>query len=91
MNIEQLCFDCARAVIGGTGITLSLPKGERWPAGFPRGELLSVNLQGVRNVSFNPVRVLAWVQDSTKAMQTIYSDFQVTAATQTAAPIKGPL
>jgi hypothetical protein len=91
VNIEQLCFDCARAVIAGTGITLSLPKGERWPAGFPRGELLSVNLQGVRNVSFNPVRVLAWVQDSTKAMQTIYGDFQVTAATQTAAPIKGPL
>lgn len=91
MNIEELCFNCARAVIAGTGITLSLPKGARWPDKFPRGELLSVNLEGTRNVSFNPVRVLAWVQQSTKAMQTVYSDFQVTAATQTAVPIKGPL
>jgi len=91
VNIEQLCFDCARAVIAGRNITLSLPYGDRWPAGFPRGELLSVNSHGARNVSFNPVRVLAWVQDSTKAMQTIYGDFQVTSATQTAAPIKGSL
>ena len=69
MNIEQLCFDCARAVIAGTNITLSLPYGDRWLAGFPRGKLLSVNHQGVRNVSFNPVRVLAWVQDQVKATE----------------------
>ena len=82
MNVQELCFECAKAVIEGRHMTLTLPKGRRWPAGFPRGELLSVNLHGDKNASFNPVRVLAWVQDTTKAMQTIYGGFQVTPDTQ---------
>lgn len=68
-HMEQLCFDCARCVLAGGNITLSLPKGEKWPAGFPRGELLSENLEGARNVSFDPVRVLAWAQKAIKAGQ----------------------
>ena len=49
--------------------------GKRWPTGFPRGELLSINQAGDRNASFDPVKVLAWMQKSTQAARTIYGDF----------------
>lgn len=81
MNVQDLCFECARAVVEGRYMTLSLPEGGKWPAGFPRGELLSVNMHGTKNASFNPVRVLAWVQSATKSVQMIDRDFQVTPET----------
>jgi hypothetical protein len=67
VNIEQLCFDCARALLAGTNITLSLPKGASWPKGFPRGELMSVHPEGAHNVSFDPARVLTWLQRTVRA------------------------
>lgn len=84
MRVDELCFACARAVVEGQNITLSLPKGSRWPSGFPRGELLSVGTSGHKNCSFNPVRVLAWVQDTTATMKAIHGGFQVTPNTKIA-------
>lgn len=75
MNVSELCLESAKAVLHGQQLTLTLPAGQRRPAGFPRGELLSVNQAGDRNVSFDPVKVLAWLQKSTRAAQAIYGDF----------------
>jgi len=67
--------------MAGQNITLSLPKGERWPHRFPRGALFSVGTNGARNVSFDPLRVLAWVQQATKEMRAIHDGFTPTAST----------
>lgn len=75
MDVPTLCAACTQALMAGQNITLSLPKGERWPHRFPRGELLSVGTNGARNVSFDPLRVLGWVQQATKAMQAIHGGF----------------
>lgn len=83
MNVPELVAACAGAVLAGTTVTLSLPAGlARWPQGFPRGELLSVSADGVRNVAFDPVRVLAWVQKATKNMRSIHGSFDVTPETR---------
>jgi hypothetical protein len=65
----------------GQNITLSLSAGDRWPHKFPRGELMSIT-SSARNVSFDPLRVLAWVQQATKAMQAIHGGFKVNDATR---------
>lgn len=49
------------AILAGTDMTLHLPAGEKWPQGWPRGELLSVTERG-KNYSFNPLKVLAFMQ-----------------------------
>ena len=81
MDLQTLCFSCTQALMAGQNITLSLPKGYKWPHKFPRGELLSVGTNGARNVSFDPLRVLAWVQQATKAMQAIHEGFTPGAGT----------
>lgn len=62
MTPEDLKAD-AQAVIdaGGEHMTLILPAGWRRPSDFPRGELLSVNAWGDRNVSVRAQRVLDWL------------------------------
>lgn len=83
MNVPELVAACAGAVLAGTTVTLSLPAGTlRWPQGFPRGELLSVNAEGLRNVAFDPVKVLAWVQQATRNARAIHQGFAVTSETQ---------
>lgn len=53
----------AQAVLaaGGRGMTLTLPPGWKRPPGFPRGELLSVNAKGERNVRVLAHRMLEWL------------------------------
>lgn len=75
MDVPTLCAACTQALMAGQRITLSLPKGNKWPHKFPRGELLSIGTNGARNVGFDPLRVLAWVQQATKAMQAIHGGF----------------
>lgn len=81
MNVPELAAQCCAAILCGQRITLSLPKGASWPARFPRGELLSVNPAGVRNVSHDPLKVLAWVQRATLDAQTIHPGFTPTETT----------
>ena len=47
---------------GQSRMTLTLPPKWKPPRGFPRGELLSVNAAGERNVSLDAMRVLAWCE-----------------------------
>jgi hypothetical protein len=61
MKPEELGGAALGAILAGTDMTLYLPKGEKFPQGWPRGELLSVTEKG-RNMSFNPIKVLAFMQ-----------------------------
>lgn len=64
----QIAVGAFEAVLSGTQLTLSVPHGQKLPAGFPRaGELLSVGSEGNRNLSFDPTKVLAWVHRCAKA------------------------
>ena len=75
MNVEELASQCCAAILTGQDITLSLPKGARWPHRFPRGELLSVGTNGSRNVRHDPIKVLAWVQSATLSAQAVHPGF----------------
>lgn len=61
MKPEELAARAVGAILVGTDLTLHLPAGEKWPQGWPRGELLSVTNEG-KNISFNPLKVLAFMQ-----------------------------
>ena len=61
MTPEELAAGAVAAILAGTDLTLHLPKGEKWPQGWPRGELLSVNDIG-KNLSFDPLKVLGFMQ-----------------------------
>ena len=61
MQPEELGAVAVGAILAGTDLSLHLPAGEKWPQGWPRGELLSVTERG-RNYSFNPLKVLAFMQ-----------------------------
>jgi hypothetical protein len=65
-NMADIVVCCSRAIVAGCPtVTLSSKK---FPKGFPRGELLSVNpTTGVRNTAFDPVKVLAWVHKTNMA------------------------
>ena len=61
MNAEEMGAAAVGAILAGTDLTLHLPKDEKWPPGWPRGELLSITDKG-KNVSFNPLKILAHMQ-----------------------------
>lgn len=61
----ELATGCVNALLQGTNITFSMPRKEKWPPGFPRGELLSVNAE-VENRSFDPLKILAHIQQHAK-------------------------
>jgi len=67
MTPHELESNCIAAHLAGLDrITLTLPKGEKYP-GFPRGELLSVNPAGDRNYSFDPLKILMWLREQQRA------------------------
>ena len=59
-QIADLAMTCALACATGQATVTLSTKGTR-PAGFPRGELLSVGSDGSRNYAAHPVKVLAWL------------------------------
>jgi hypothetical protein len=61
MAPEELGAAAVATILAGTDMTLHLPKGEKWPQGWPRGELLSVSELG-KNYSFDPLKVLGFMQ-----------------------------
>lgn len=69
-GLTGMVMQCAFAVLAGQPtITISATGGKR-PAGFPKGELLSVGTDGSRNYACNPVKVLAWVHARTSKRAT---------------------
>lgn len=65
MSPDKLGLDTLSAILAGTDMTLHIPSGEKWPQGWPRGELLSVNDMG-KNYSFDPVKVLSFMHKLAK-------------------------
>lgn len=65
MAPEELAARAVGALLAGTDITLHLKKGDKYPYGWPRGELLSVSDMG-KNYSFNPLKILAVMQKLAK-------------------------
>jgi hypothetical protein len=55
---------CALACVSGQATVTLSTRGKR-PAGFPRGELLSVGTNGAHNYACHPVKVLAWLHART--------------------------
>ena len=45
------------------GVTLTTPRGQKMPLGFPRGELLSENQNWVTR-SYKPQAVLRWLREN---------------------------
>ena len=63
-GLTALVMQCAFAVISGQKTVTISTNGKR-PAGFPRGELLSVGTNGAHNYAVCPVKALAWVHSCT--------------------------
>ena len=66
MDIKRLTSDCIAAMVGGTPVSIVIPKGWKRPRGFPRGELLCRSMidgQAVRVYAFKPIKMLNWLSD----------------------------
>jgi len=59
-QLADLAMTCALACATGQATVTITSRGAR-PAGFPRGELLSVGAYGSKNYACHPVKVLAWL------------------------------
>jgi hypothetical protein len=65
-KLAGLVFECARTILEGQdAIVISIRDGRRVP-GFPKGELMSVNQDGVHNYAVCPVKVLTWIHKQIK-------------------------
>lgn len=60
-QIESACI--AAHLARQRAVTLSIAAGQKRPAGFPRGELLSVGTNGSKNYAVDPLKVLAWLRE----------------------------
>jgi hypothetical protein len=58
--LVDLVMSCAFAIIAGQKTVTVSATGKR-PAGFPRGELLSVGTNGAMNYAIDPIKALAWI------------------------------
>ena len=65
---EQIEAACIAAHLARQRLmTVSIVPGQKRPAGFPRGELLSVGANGSKNYEVDPLKVLAWLREGWKA------------------------
>lgn len=63
-RMTALVMRCAFAVMAGQKTVTVSTIGKR-PAGFPRGELLSVGTNGAHNYAVCPIKVMAWIHART--------------------------
>jgi hypothetical protein len=63
MTPQDMEAQCLAAINNAHHITLTTDRGQRMPAGFPQGELLSESATAV-NRSYKPERVLRWLRDN---------------------------
>ena len=63
MTPKEMEAACLAAIPAGHGVTLSTPRGQKMPHGFPRGELLSEYSPWVDR-SYKPEKVLRWLRDN---------------------------
>lgn len=63
-GLTALVMRCAFAILAGQPTVMCSSTGRR-PAGFPRGELMSIGTNGAQNFAVNPVKAMAWVHART--------------------------
>jgi hypothetical protein len=63
-GLTALVMQCAFAVIAGQK-TVTISATKKSPAGFPRGELLSVGTDGSHNYAVDPIKTMAWIHART--------------------------
>ena len=61
MTPEQMAKEALAAVQAGTRMTMVRIRGKKPPRGFPRGELLCENSDGRNVYSYDPSRIIAWL------------------------------
>lgn len=61
MTPEQMAKDAFAAMQANTRVTLVRMRGRKQPRGFPRGELLCENFDGRNVYSYDPARIIAWL------------------------------
>ena len=61
MTPEQMAEAALSALQAGTNMTLVLKRGWKRPPKFPRGELLCENSNGCNVYSYDPSRIIAWL------------------------------
>jgi hypothetical protein len=64
VGLRDLVMRCVIAVIAGEPTVTISATGKR-PAGFPRGDLLSVGTNGAQNYAVDPIKALAWIHART--------------------------
>jgi hypothetical protein len=67
-GLTALVMQCAFAVIAGQRTVTVSATGKR-PAGFPKGELLSVGTNGAHNYAVCPIKTLSWVHARTSGVE----------------------
>ena len=82
MTPEQMAAEAALAIAGGAKMTMVRQRGMKMPPKFPRGELLCENHEGRHVYSYDPLKVLAWLN----AMRLV----KVTARIKTPNPKSSP-
>jgi hypothetical protein len=66
MKPEELVAAAANAILAGANVTVCIEVGKKFPFGWPRGELLCIALEKHKAYSFDPIKVLAFVQKCVK-------------------------
>jgi hypothetical protein len=69
-TLAALVTQCTFAVLAGQPTVTIAIKGKR-PAGFPRGELLSVGSDGSHNYAVHPIKVMTWIHSTASRSATI--------------------
>lgn len=68
-GLTALVMQCAFAVLSGKR-TITISASGKRPAGFPRGELLSIGTNGKHNYAVCPVKAMAWCHSRIQAALT---------------------
>lgn len=61
MKPQQMAAEALAAMQAGSRLTMVRMRGMKTPPKFPRGELLCENYDGTRCYSYDPAKVIAWL------------------------------
>lgn len=61
MKPQEMATAALAAMQAGTRISLVRIRGQKPPKGFPRGDLLCENHDGRNVYSYDPARIIAWL------------------------------
>lgn len=61
MTPQQMATEALAAMQAGSRMTLTRQRGVKMPPKFPRGELLCENFDGRNVYSYEPAKVIAWL------------------------------